>query len=163
MSIHINLGMLGLAIVILGLIAAANIVVELLFSNPLFTTFLNVIPVVLQSALPNVPAVLRFAVRAKENLYNSWDIALIYLVLLPAVFTLLTGCWLFLALALLGKFNIGIVWLIIWFVGVAVVYLVSARDQYMIEIARRDRRLRSKGIMNRFFCGPDKGGGEGRF
>ena len=156
MPIHVNLGLLGLTLVILGIIAGVNTVVELLFTNPLFTTFLNVIPVFLQSVFPNDPEVLRFAIRAKGNLYNSWDIAIIYLVLMPVVSMLFTGCWLFLILALLGVFNIGTVWLIIWFVVTALIYLVSARDQYTIEIVSADRRLRSKGIRNRMLADPIK-------
>ena len=156
MPIHINVGLLGLSLAILGIIAGVNIVVELLFTNQLFTTFLNVIPVFLQSVFPNDPEVLRFAIRAKGNLYNSWDIAIIYLVLMPVVSMLFTGCWLFLILALLGVFNIGTVWLIIWFVVTALIYLVSARDQYTIEIVSADRRLRSKGIRNRMLADPIK-------
>jgi hypothetical protein len=156
MPIHVNLGLLGLTLVILGIIAGVNTVVELLFTNPLFTTFLNVIPVFLQSVFPNDPEVLRFAIRAKGNLYNSWDIAIIYLVLMPVVSMLFTGCWLFLILALLGVFNIGTVWLIIWFVVTALIYLVSAKDQYTIEIVSADRRLRSKGVKNRMLADPIK-------
>jgi hypothetical protein len=156
MSIHINLGLLGLALAILGIIAGVNIVVELLFNNPLFTAFLNVIPVYLQSIFPNDPAILRFTIKAKENLYNSWDIAIIYLVLMPVVSMLFTGCWLFLILALLGVFNIGTVWLIIWFVVTAVLYFMSASNQYAIEIVSDDRRLRSKGVTKRLYADPMK-------
>jgi hypothetical protein len=145
-----------LAVAILGIIAGVNIVVELLFTNPLFTTFLNAIPIFLQSAFPNDPAVLRFAIRAKGNLYNSWDIALIYSVLMPIVTMLVTGCWLFLILALLGTFNIGTVFLIIWFVVTAVLYFVSASNQYAIEIFSDDRRLRSKGVKKHMSADPMK-------
>lgn len=156
MSIQTPLGMLGLALGICGAIAGANIIVEQLFGSTLFTTFLKAIPAFLQSFFPNDATILWFTVRANRNLYGSWDIALIYLVLIPTVFLLLVGCWLFLILKLLGIFNIGTVWLIVWFVVVVFDYGVSASNQYALELKSHDRRLRVLGIKNRMYSDPVK-------
>jgi len=156
MSIHINLVFLGFVLGSCATIAGINIVVEQLFRGALFTSFLQLAPVLMQSFLPNDTTTLWFAVRANKSLYNGWDVALIYLVLLPMVFMLFVGCWLFLVLALLRVFNIGALWLIIWFVVTAVVYFVSASNQYALEIKSHDKRLGVPGVKNRMFADPMK-------
>jgi hypothetical protein len=156
MSIQTPLGILGLALGICGVIAGANIIVEQFFNDKLFSAFLKAIPVFLQSFFPNDATILWFTVRANRNIYDSWDVALIYFVLVPLLFALLTGCWVFLILALVGVINIGTIWLIIWFVLTAINYGWSASNQYALEIKSHDRRLGVEGIKNRMRSDPAK-------
>ncbi|MBE3140157.1 MAG: hypothetical protein IMZ53_06200 [Thermoplasmata archaeon] len=149
MAIKTPLEILGLVLGISGAIAGVYIIAEQLFKSTVFTIFLKAIPAFLQSFFPNDAAILWFTVRANQNLYTSWHIALIYFVLTPTIFALFIGCWLFLMLALLGIFNIGIKWLIIWYILVAINYMWSATNQYALEIKFHDRRLGAKGIINR--------------
>ena len=149
MTIKTPLEILGLALSISGAIAGVYIIAEQLFKSTVFTVFLKALPAFLQSFFPNDATILWFTVQANKNLYNSWHIALIYLVLMPTIFALFVGCWIFLVLALLGVFNIGTKWLIIWFILIAVNYMWSATNQYAVEIKFHDRRLGVNGIINR--------------
>ena len=99
-----------------------------------------------------------FTIQANRNLYTNWSIAFIYFVLTPVVFVLFAGFWLFLALALLGIFNIGMTWLIAWFILTFVNHMVSAIMQYAAEIKFHDRRLGVNGIMKRMYSDTTKTG-----
>lgn len=145
------LKILGIALSITGIIAGGYTLVEWLVSSTLFSIFRTVIPIFLQSVFPNDSTILWFVNRTTRNLYASWDVALIYFFLMPIELILFAGCWLFLILKLLGRFNIGTPWLIVWFIGIALVYVVSASNQYALEIKSHDRRLRYQGIIKRMF------------
>jgi hypothetical protein len=156
MSIYTPLGALGLALGICGAIAGANIIAELIFRSTIFSLFLKVIPAILQSVLPNDAAILWFTDRANKNLYGSWDVALIYFAVMPIIIAFYVGCWVFLVLDILGVFDIGTKWLIVWFALVTVNFMWAAVGQYAFEIRFNDKRLRKKGVENRMLSNPIK-------
>ncbi len=139
-----------------GAIAGSYIIVERLTGSTLFSIFLKVMPALLRAILPNDETILWFTIRAERNLYGSWDVALIYLLLLPIVFSIFLGCWVFLILKLLGIFELGTVWLILWFFVVAIDYFISSSNQYALELKYHDRRLGIQGIKNRMRSDPFK-------
>jgi len=156
MSINTPLGALGLALGICGAIAGANIIAELLFRSTIFSLFLKVIPAILHSVLPNDAAILWFTDRANKNLYGSWDVALIYFAFMPIIIAFYVGCWVFLILDILGVFDIGTTWLIVWFALVTINFMGAAVGQYALEIRFNDKRLREKGVENRMLSDPIK-------
>lgn len=151
MTIKTPLEILGLALSISGAIAGVYIIAEQLFKSTIFTVFLRAVPAFLQAFFPNDAAIMWLTVQANRNLYTSWHIALIYFVLTPTILVLFIGFWLFLILALLGIFNIGIIWLIIWFILIVINHMWSATSQYALEIKFHDRRLGAAVITNRMF------------
>lgn len=158
MTIKTPLEILGLALGISGAIAGVYIIVEQLFKSTIYTVFLSAIPIFVRAFFPNDAVITWFAIQANRNLYTNWSIALIYFVLTPIIFALFIGCWLFLALALLGIFNIGVIWLIAWFILIAINHIVSATGQYAAEIKFHDRRLGATGITKRMFSDLPKTG-----
>ncbi len=158
MTIKTPLEILGLALGISGVIAGVYIIVEQLFKSTIYTVFLSLIPIFARAFFPNDAAITWFTIQANRNLYTNWSIALIYFVLTPIIFALFIGCWLFLVLALLGIFNIGVIWLIAWFILMVINHIVSAILQYATEIKFHDRRLGANGIIKRMFSDLPKTG-----
>jgi hypothetical protein len=149
MELKTSLEVLGLVLAISGVIAGSYIVVETLIRSTVFSVFWKVNPAFLRSFYPNDIAILQFTIRANGSLYSNWGVALIYLFLLPIVFSIFVGCWVFLILRLLGIFDIGPIWLTIWFILVAINHILAAVGQHALEIRFHDHRLRTLGITNR--------------
>lgn len=101
----------------------------------------------MQSSYPSSTFTPWFSLRAQRNIHESWDVALLYFVLLSIIFPIITGCWVFLILAILGVLNIGIFWLIIWFVSLFFLYLVSASTQVAVEIKSKHPRANADRIL----------------
>jgi hypothetical protein len=135
MIVKTPLEILRLTLGISGAIAGVNIIVEQLFKSTIFTVFLNAIPAYLRVSFPSDELITWFTIRANRNLYTSWDIALIYFVLTSITFALFIGCWAFLVLTVTGVYNIGVTWLIVWFIFVIIDYMA---------VSNRPIRLRNK-------------------
>jgi len=158
MTINTPLEIFGLALGISGAIAGVYIIVEQLFRSTIYTVFLSVVPIFARAFFPNDAAITWFTIQANRDPYTNWSNALIYFFLTPILFALFTGFWLFLVLALLGIFNIGVTWLITWFIFIAINHSVSATGQYAVEIKFGDRRLGTAGITKRMFSDLPKTG-----
>jgi hypothetical protein len=156
MELKTPLEILGLALGISGAIAGSYIIIERLIKTTLFSLFLKAIPLYIQSLIPYDATINRFIVHANRDFYSSWDVAFIYLLLMPIIFVSFAGCWVFLVLKLLGILDIGTIWLIIWFIFIAIIYWWSASAQYAWELKFHDRRLGKQGIMNRMWLNPFK-------
>jgi len=79
-----------------------------------------------------------------------WDMALIYLLLLPLVFILMVGFWVFLVLRIFGVYNLGTFWLSFWFIVLCFTYMWSAVNQHAVEMKAKHKRAnveRIKGYM----------------
>lgn len=140
------LEILGFAFSIAGAFAGGYALIEKLFGLSLFSVFWKIAPVVMQSSSPNMSFTTWFAIRSQRNLHEAWDVALFYFLLVLIIFPLMAGCWLFLILAVLGIYNIGVFWLIIWFVFLSFIYLVSASNQVAVEIKAKHPRANAERI-----------------
>ena len=120
--------------------AGGYLIVELLFRSKLFSTFLTLTPAVLQSQFPSEPFMSRFKARSTDDLYDAWDMAFLYVLLLAVTFSAMAGFWLFLLLRLFGAYDLGIGWLAAWFILLLVIYAKSASDQYAFELKARHKK-----------------------
>lgn len=120
--------------------------IERLFSSTLFSIFLKLTPRLIQSLLPRDAAIIWFTTHANRNIYASWNVALIYLLLLPTVFSLMIGFWVFLILRICGVYNIGTAWLCVWFVVLCLSYSWSAVNQYASEVIAKHKRAKAETI-----------------
>lgn len=125
---------LGLALSISGAISLGHILVERLVSTELFSVFLTLTPNFLTSQFNYEPAIAWFKVRSSRNLYDCWDIALIYLFLLSLVLIMGVGFWVFLVLRILGIYNIRTGLLIIWFAVLCITNVWAAVNQHAVEV-----------------------------
>ena len=125
---------LGLALSICGAISLGHVVVERLVSTKLFSIFLTLTPNFLISQFNYEPAIAWFKVRSSRNLYDCWDISLIYLFLLSLILVIVVGFWVFLVLRILGIYNIRTSWLIIWFIWLCVSNEWAAVNQHAVEV-----------------------------
>jgi len=118
--------------------------VERLVTTELFSVFLTVIPIFLtslfNSLLNYAPTMTWFKGRSSRNLYDCWDISLIYLFLLSLVLAIVVGFWIFLVLRILRIYNIGTFWLGIWFAVLCVTNWIAAVNQHAIEIKAQHKR-----------------------
>ena len=131
---------LGLALSISGVISLGYGFVERLVSTKLFSVFLILIPNFLLSQFRNESAIAWFKVRSSRNLYDCWDISLIYLFLLPLVLIMAVGFWVFLVLRILGIYNIGTSALIVWFAVLCVSNVWATVNQHAIEVKAQHKR-----------------------
>ena len=125
---------LGLALGISGAISFGYILVERLVHTELFSVFLKLTPNFLTSRFNYEPAIAWFKVRSSRNLYDCWDISLIYLFLLSFILVMVVGSWVFLVLRILGIYNIGTSALIIWFAVLCYINVRAAANQYAVEV-----------------------------
>jgi len=137
---------LGLALSISGAISTGYILVERLIGSKLFSAFLLATPVFLQSQFKDDPAIAWFKLRSSRSLYDCWDVGFIYLFILLLVLIMMGGIWVFLVLNILGVYNIGIPWLIIWFVVLCSSHMWSAVNQHYIEIKARHKRAATERV-----------------
>jgi len=142
-----SLDILGFAFSIAGAIAGGYALIEKLFGLSLFSLFWKITPAVMQSSSPTMTFTPWFSIRAQRNIHEAWDVALFYFVLLSIIIPVMAGCWVFLILAILGIYNIGIFWLAIWFVSLFFLYLVSASTQVAVEIKARHPRANVERIL----------------
>ncbi len=138
--------LLGLILSISALIAGAYLLMERLFAYRVFSVFLALTPKLLQSLFPHDATIAWFTIRSGRSLYDAWDVALVYLFLLPALFVIEVGCWVFLALRLAGISYIGTSWLFSWFVFNWFIYSWSAVNQYAVEIKIKNKKATPEGI-----------------
>lgn len=132
---------------ILAIVSASYALLNWLFRRQLFTVFWRFTPQFLRTLYPADPAIEWFAIRSTRNPYQGWDTAAIYLLLLPLVLCLTVGPYVFLVLKLGGIYDIGTGWIIIWFIGILVLYLVSAVNQYGLEVIKVHPGASSQAIM----------------
>jgi hypothetical protein len=131
---------LGLSLSISGVISLGYGFVERLVSSGLFSLFLKLTPNFLTSQFRYEPAIAWFKVRSSRNLYDCWDISLIYLVLLSLMLMIVVGFWIFLILRILGIYNIRMSLLIIWFVVLCAINVWAAVGQHAIEVKAQHKR-----------------------
>lgn len=131
---HSPFAFLGLALSISGVISLGYILVERLVSTELFSVFLKLTPIFLTSQFKYEPAIAWFKVHSSKNLYDCWDISLIYLFLLSLMLTIVVGFWVFLVLKVLGIYNIRTILLIIWFAVLFAINVVAASNQHAVEV-----------------------------
>jgi hypothetical protein len=144
---HITpLKLLGLVLSISGIISGAYLLMEWLFTYRLFTVFRKFAPEMLRALFPHDPTILWFSIRSDRGLYNAWDVALVYLLLLPILFLLAAGCWVFLVLRLASISDIGTSWLSAWFVINWLVYSWSSVNQYAVELKVKDKEATPESI-----------------
>ena len=134
------LAFLGLALSISGVISLGHILVERLITTELFSLFLTLTPVFLTSQFSYEPAIAWFKVRSSRNLYDCWDITLIYLILLSIVLVMAVGFWVLLVLRILGIYYVGTGALIMWFVILCVGNIFAAVNQQAIEVKSQHKR-----------------------
>ena len=82
---------LGLALSISGVISLGYGFVERLVSTELFSLFLTVTPNFLYSQFRGEPAIAWLKAHSSGNLYDRWDMSLIYLFLLSCVLAMTVG------------------------------------------------------------------------
>lgn len=131
---------LGLALSISGVISLGYGFVERLVSSRLFSLFLKLTPNFLTSQFRYEPAIAWFKVRSGRNLYDCWDVSLIYLVLLSLILMIVVGFWIFLILRILGICNTRMSLLIIWFVVLCAGNVWAAVGQHAIEVKAQHKR-----------------------
>jgi len=143
------LAILGLVLSTSGILAGGYLLIERLFNRVLFSTFLTLTPRLLRAFFPYEPTIAWFEIRSNRNLYQSWDIALIYLLLLPIIFSLFIGFLPFFILKVLGVYDLGTAWLSIWFVFLCLNHLWAAVNQHAVEIKAQHRRATVETIKQR--------------
>lgn len=148
------LAILGLVLSTSGIIAGGYVLVERLFTCTLFSIFLTLTPRFLQSFFPHNPTITWLEIRSNRNLYQSWDVAFIYLLLLPVLFFLFTGFWLFLILKVLGVYDLGTAWLGIWFIVLCSNNMWAAVNQYAVEIKAQNNKATVETITQRMQRNP---------
>lgn len=131
---------LGLAFLISGAISFGHILVERLVSTELFRVFLKLTPEFLYSQFHSEPAITWFKGRSSRNLYDCWDISLIYLFLLSCVLAMAVGFWVFLVLRILEIYNIGTSGLVIWLAVLSASNVWAAVNQHAVEVKARHKR-----------------------
>ncbi len=131
---HSPFAFLGLALSISGVLSLGHILVERLVGTKLFSLFLALTPNFLTSQFNHEPAIAWFKVRSSKNLYDCWDISLIYLSLLSLVLLMVVGFWVFLVLRILGIYNIRTSLLVLWFTVLCAVNVMTAANQHAIEV-----------------------------
>jgi hypothetical protein len=134
------LAILGLVLSISGTVAGGYLLIERLFNCTFFAIFLNLTPRFIQSVFPRDPTITWFTIHVNRNIYASWHVALIYFLLLPIVFSVMVGFWVFLILRLFGVYYIGTAWLCIWFVVLCLSYFRSAINQYAVEVKAKHEK-----------------------
>lgn len=137
---------LGLALLISGVIGAGHILIERLVTTKLFSIFLTLTPKLLTAQFNYEPAMVWFEARSRKNLYDCWDISLIYLFLLSLILAMTVGFWVFLVLRILGIHNIRVSLLIIWFVLLCISNGVAAANQHAVEIKFQHRRATAERV-----------------
>jgi hypothetical protein len=128
------LAIIGLIISIVGALVGGNLVVEKFFKFQLFVVFFRFFPQLVQAIVPSEPAITWLATRSNRSIYYSWDIAFIYIALLPVLLILATGLWFLLIFRILNVYSISLGILIVWFLVLCYVYSVSASNQYAMEV-----------------------------
>jgi len=131
---------LGLAFSISGVISLGYGFVERLVSTGLFSLFLTVTPNFLYSQFRGEPAIAWLKARSSGNLYDRWDMSLIYLFLLSCMLAMTVGFWVLLVLRILGTYNIGTSGLIIWFLALCVTNWIAAANQTALEVKTQHKR-----------------------
>lgn len=131
---HSPLAFLGLALSISGVLSLGYILVERLVSTKLFSVFLKLTPKFLTSQFRYEPAITWFNDRSSRNLYDCWDISLIYLFLLSLILIVVVGFWVSLVLRILGIYNIRTILLIMWFAVLFAINVVAASNQHAVEV-----------------------------
>jgi hypothetical protein len=125
---------LGLILALLGVFATAHTVLERIFKYSLFTTLLAITPLFLRSWFPHEPSILWFENRStNRNIYESWDVAFIYLFLLPIILFLNAGFFTFVILRLVDVYHITIPLLIAWFLLILVSNFMAACNQAALK------------------------------
>jgi hypothetical protein len=140
------LSILGLIFSISGIIAASNLIIERIFRFTLFSVFISFTPNFLQALFKLDPGIAWFKIRSSGDMYDLWDVSLIYLLMLSIVLIALVGFWVFLILRLLGIYDIGTFWLSSWFIVLIVTYFQSAVQQHALEIKYKHKRATTEQI-----------------
>ena len=140
------LAFLGLALLVAGVISFGHILVERLITTKLFSVFLTLTPKFLTSQFKHEPAIAWFEARSRRNLYDCWDISLIYLLLLSLILGMTAAFWVFLVLRVLGAYDIGTSLLILWFAVLFVSNGVAAVNQCAVEVKFRHRRATAERV-----------------
>jgi hypothetical protein len=149
---------LGLALSISGVISLGYGFVERLVSSRLFSLFLKLTPNFLTSQFRYEPAIAWFKVRSSRNLYDCWDVSLIYLVLLSLILMIVVGFWIFLILRILGIYNIRMSLLIIWFVVLCGGNVWAAVGQHAIEVKAQHKRATVEKLQEYMIKNPENTG-----
>lgn len=124
------IAILGLILSICGTLATGHALIERLIGSTLFSTLLSYTPKFLNSLIPYEPALIWFEIRSSNrDIYYTWDLSLIYLVLLSLVLFVMGGFWVFLVLKLIWGYDIGLFWLIFWLAILCFNYYFSASNQ----------------------------------
>lgn len=125
---------LGLIFAVAGVIATAHTMLERIFHYSLFSTLLAITPLFLRSWFPHEPSILWFENRSmNRNIYESWDLALIYLFMLLIIFFLSAGFLIFLIFRLINFYYIPTSLLVAWFLLLLFSNFISAGNQAAIQ------------------------------
>jgi hypothetical protein len=137
---HSPFAFLGLALSISGVVSLGYTLVERLVSTRLFSVFLKSTPDFLTSQFRYEPAVAWFKVRSTRNLYDCWDVALVYLVLLSVMLAIALGFWILLVSRIFGIYSIRTSLLIMWFAVLCAMNAWAAVSQHALEIKAQHKR-----------------------